>query len=67
LQQIATALDVPVTFFYEGNSKEREVESLLFLDSSFTLQLLRAYTAVENQAVQRQFVSLIESNVASQS
>jgi transcriptional regulator with XRE-family HTH domain len=66
LQQIAEALGVDVTFFYGGNSKEREVESLLFLDSSFTLRLLRAYTAVENQAVQRQFVSLIESIVASQ-
>ena len=39
---------------------------MLILDSSFTLRLLRAYTAVENQAVQRQFVSLIESIVASQ-
>jgi hypothetical protein len=66
LQQIAEALGVDLTFFYGGNSKEREVESLLFLDSSFSLRLLRAYTAVENQAVQRQFVSLIESIVASQ-
>ncbi len=67
LQLIAEALGVDVTFFYEGNSKpEREVDSLLILDSSFTLRLLRAYTAVENKAVQRQFVSLIESIVASQ-
>ena len=29
LQQIATALDVPVTFFYDGDGKAREVESLL--------------------------------------
>jgi transcriptional regulator with XRE-family HTH domain len=67
LPLIAEALGVDVTFFHEGNSKpEREVDSLLILDSSFTLRLLRAYTAVENQAVQRQFVSLIESIVASQ-
>src|ERR1700731_2172726 len=32
LQQIATAFDVPVTFFYDGDSKAREVESGLFLD-----------------------------------
>ena len=31
LQQIAIALDFPVTFFYNGDSKAREVESLLFL------------------------------------
>ena len=67
LQQIATALDVPMTFFYDddrggkrASDGKREVESLLFLDSSFSLRLLRAYSAVP-QHVQRQFVSLIES------
>ena|ERR1700722_2189816 len=73
LQQIATALDVPVTFFYDdvkagkkANGEKREVESLLFLDSSFSLRLLRAYTAVKDQALQRQFVLLIESIAASE-
>ena len=68
LQHIATALDVPVTFFFDdadagkrANNSKREVESLLFLDSSFSLRLLRAYSAVKDQAVQRQFVTLIES------
>ncbi len=63
LQQIATALDVPVTFFYEGDGGTRQVESLLFLDSAFSLRLLRAYAKIEDQRVQRQFVSLME-NVA---
>jgi transcriptional regulator with XRE-family HTH domain len=73
LQQIATALDVPVTFFFhdDGLGKrasdgKREVESLLFLDSTFSLRLLRAYAAVKSQAVQRQFVSLIESIAANE-
>ncbi len=61
LQAIATALDVPVTFFYEGDGANREVESLLFLDSSFSLRLLRAYSKIQNQAVQRSFVTLMES------
>ena len=60
LQQIATALDVPVTFFYDGDGKAREVESLLFLDSSFSLRLLRAYSKIKDQTVQRQLVSLME-------
>src|SRR2546430_4941108 len=38
---ISTALDVPVTFFYDGDGKAREVESLLFLDSAFSLRVLR--------------------------
>jgi transcriptional regulator with XRE-family HTH domain len=60
LQQIATALDVPVTFFYDGDGKTREVESLLFLDSSFSLRLLRAYAAIKDQTVQRQLVTFME-------
>jgi transcriptional regulator with XRE-family HTH domain len=62
LQQIATTLDVPVTFFfYDGDGKTREVDSLLFLDSAFSLRLLRAYAKIKDQTVQRQFVSLMES------
>jgi transcriptional regulator with XRE-family HTH domain len=66
LQQIATALDVPVTYFFDGDGKQREVESLLFIDSSFSLRLLRAYSKMKDQDVQRQFVSLIESIAANE-
>lgn len=66
LQQIANALDVPVTFFYDGDNKAREVESLLFLDSSFSLRLLRAYSKIKDQTVQRQLVSLMESIAANE-
>lgn len=61
LQQIATALDVPVTFFYDVDEKSREVDSLLFLDSAFSLRLLRAYTKIRSHITQRQMVSLMES------
>jgi transcriptional regulator with XRE-family HTH domain len=64
LQQIAIALDVPLTFFYSGDGKAREVESLMFIDSNFSLRLLRAYSKIKDQAVQRQFVSLIENIAA---
>src|SRR5471032_3327802 len=36
LQQIATVLDVPVGFLYDGDGKARESDSLLFLDSAFS-------------------------------
>src|SRR5438876_11493645 len=64
LQQIATALDVPVTFFYDGDGKAREVESLLFLDSAFSLRLLRAYSNIKDHTVQRQVVSAVASIAA---
>lgn len=63
LEQIAKALDAPVTFFFGdngGGKAQTEVESLLFLDSGFSLRLLRAYSSIEDIAVQRQFVSLME-------
>jgi hypothetical protein len=45
--------DVPVTFFYSGDTKSRGVESLLFLDSSFSLRLLRAFSKIKDMTVQR--------------
>ena len=61
LQQIDAALDVPVTFFYDSSGKTKEVESLLFLDSAFSLRLLRAYSKIKDRAVQRHLVSLMEA------
>ncbi|WP_456779735.1 helix-turn-helix domain-containing protein [Bradyrhizobium sp. USDA 3315] len=66
LQQISTALDVPVNFFYDGDNKTREVDSLLFLDSAFSLRLLRAYSQIKDVTVQRQLVSLMESIAANE-
>lgn len=67
LVTIAKVLDVPMSFFYgEDNAKQRDVESLLFLDSSFSLRLLRAYSAIKDQDTQRRFVSLMEAVAASQ-
>ena len=48
------------------DNKSREVESLLFLDSAFSLRLLRAYSKIKDQTVQRQLVSLMESIAANE-
>jgi transcriptional regulator with XRE-family HTH domain len=61
LQQIADILGVHVTFFYDGDKRTREVESLLFLDSHFSMKLLKAYSAIQSQEVQRAFVGLMEA------
>lgn len=61
LEEIAKALDVPMTFFFDGGGvKQSEVESLLFLDSSFSLRLLRAYSKIKSLKTQRSLVSLME-------
>lgn len=61
LSVIAAALNVPVQFFYDVDKKSREVDSLLFTDSAFSLRLLRSYTAIKSQVIQRQLVSLMET------
>jgi transcriptional regulator with XRE-family HTH domain len=66
LQQIAEMLGVDISFFYDGDGTEPAVESLLVLNSVFSLRLLRAYTAVKDQVVQRQLVILVEMIAASQ-
>lgn len=55
-----------MTFFYRGDSKAREVESLLFLDSAFSLRLLRAYSNIRDRTVQRQMVPLMEAVAANE-
>jgi transcriptional regulator with XRE-family HTH domain len=44
----------------------QKYESLLFLDSAFSLRLLRAYSKIKDQTVQRQLVSLMESIAANE-
>jgi transcriptional regulator with XRE-family HTH domain len=63
LAQMAAVLQVPIIYFYvsgEAGPEQEEVESLLSLDASFSLRLLRAYIAIENQTVRRRLVTLVE-------
>ncbi len=49
LQSIATALDVPVTFFYDGDGKAREVDSLPFLDSASSLAICSCWNTARSR------------------
>ena len=66
LQQIAKMLGVDIPFFYDGDGKEPDVDSVLVLNSVFSLRLLRAYTAIKDKVVQRRLVILVEMIAASQ-
>jgi len=66
LQQIAKRLGVDIPFFYDGDGKKPDVDSLLVANSVFSLRLLRAYTAIKNKTVQRRLVILVEMIAASQ-
>jgi transcriptional regulator with XRE-family HTH domain len=66
LQQIAKTLGVDIPFFYDGDVKEPDGDSLLLVNSVFSLRLLRAYTAIKDKAVRRKLVILVEMIAASQ-
>jgi transcriptional regulator with XRE-family HTH domain len=66
LQQIAKMLGVDIPFFYDGGGKEPDVDSMLVVNSVFSLRLLRAYTAIKDKAVRRRLVILVEMIAASQ-
>src|SRR5882672_6720330 len=66
LQQIAEMLGVDIPFFYDGDGKEPDVDSLLVVNSVFSLRLLRAYTAIKDKTVQRRLVILVGVIAASQ-
>jgi len=66
LQQIAEMLGVDIPFFYHGNGKEPDLDSLLVVNRVFSLRLLRAYTAIKDKTVRRRLVILVEIIAASQ-
>ena len=62
---VSEALDVPVSFFFGatdpgvGSSDTRAI--LGFLDSPYALRLLRAFSRIRQNEVQRAMVNLVES------
>jgi len=63
LVRVAEALDVPITFFFGTTDKGTEdTRAILgFLDTSYSLRLLRAFSRIPQTQVQRAMVELVES------
>src|SRR3954462_13876528 len=63
LVRVAEALDVPVSFFFGatdiGSNDTRVI--LGFLDTAYSLRLLRAFSRIPQANVQRSIVELVES------
>ena len=63
LVRVGEALDVPVSFFFgatDGGSEDTRA-ILGFLDTSYSLRLLRAFSRIPQGEVQRAVVDLVES------
>ena len=63
LVRVAEALDVPISFFFGATDGAGEdTRAILgFLDTSYSLRLLRAFSRIPQPHVQRALVELIES------
>jgi transcriptional regulator with XRE-family HTH domain len=64
LVRVAKALDVPISFFV-GTTDDDGLEDthaiLEFLDTSYSLRLLRAFSRIEDTGVQRSVLELVEN------
>ena len=63
LVRVAEALEVPVSFFFGATdvSSEETRAILGFLDTAYSLRLLRAFSRIPHGEVQRAVVDLVES------
>jgi transcriptional regulator with XRE-family HTH domain len=62
LVRVAEALDVPVSFFFGATDSDSDTRAILgFLDTSYSLRLLRAFSRIPHGEVQRAVVDLVES------
>jgi transcriptional regulator with XRE-family HTH domain len=64
LGKISEVLQVPVSFFYDNNAKQQEVESMIVDDPRFSLRAIRAYIKIPNEEVRHQFVIMMEKVAA---
>jgi len=63
LVRVAEALDVPVSFFFGAtDAGSEDTRAILgFLDTSYSLRLLRAFSRIPPGGIQRAVVELVES------
>jgi transcriptional regulator with XRE-family HTH domain len=69
LQRIAEALDVPVSFFFEGaRGSTDETENinlgLRFLETTAAVRVVRAFAEIEDQQVRQAIVAILEELAA---
>ena len=66
LKQIAQILDVSIGYFYDddiGGSKQRQ-STFAFLDSAYSLRLMRAFSQLHERAIQVRVIELVEGLAA---
>ncbi len=61
LEQIAKALNAPLTFFFGVTDSTKSTEEIMgFLDTANALRLIKAFSRIRNPELQRAVVLLVE-------
>jgi len=67
LNKISELLEVPIAFFFhaEGNAKgesaKNDIDTSLFTNAAHSVRLLKAFSNIKNESVQRRIIGLVES------
>lgn len=67
LNKIAELLQVPISFFFhsdgsvKGKAERQDIDTSLFANAANSVRLLKAFSKVDDDAVQRKIIALVES------
>ena len=67
LNKIAELLQVPIAFFFHADgsvkskSERNDIDTSLFANAANSVRLLKAFAKIDDEAVQRKIIALVES------
>ena len=66
LNKIAELLQVPISFFFQdggvrGKTEKQDIDTSLFANAANSVRLLKAFSKIEDDGVQRKIIALVES------
>jgi transcriptional regulator with XRE-family HTH domain len=61
LHLIASELKVPVTYFFQAEQQQSEVDSLLYLNSPSSIRMVKAFAKIKSQKVKKGLLELAEA------
>jgi transcriptional regulator with XRE-family HTH domain len=67
LNKIAELLQVPISFFFHADggvkskTEKHDIDTSLFANAANSVRLLKAFSKIDDEAVQRKIIALVES------
>lgn len=66
LNKIAELLQVPIAFFFhadgsvKGKAEKNEIDTALFANAAHSVRLLKAFSKIKSEPIQRRIIALVE-------